>query len=186
MAAVESVTVIDSDGTEREIRQVGGSYRSEISIMRTNDTNNYAAMDAIGAATGSTAAKEFASIGPAGEVIIIDSASLMIEASALLSGEGAYWLFLYESIPPSAYGDNAAWDLPSGDRSVFLDKIDLGTPVDLGSTLFVKTDNLNKRVKLASSSSSLFAYLVTNAAYSAQTASRVYKVRLIARRAHGA
>lgn len=186
MAIVETLTGIDVNGAEKEWRTIGGSYRSEISITRPNDSNNYAAMDAIGAATGSTAAKEFTSVGPSGEVIIIDSASLMIEAAALLTTEAAYWLFLYESLPPSAYGDNAAWDLPSGDRSVFLDKIDLGTPVDLVSTLFVKTDNLNKRVKLASGSTSLFAYLVTNAAYGAQTANRVYKVRLITRRGHGA
>jgi hypothetical protein len=183
MATVESILARDSDGDEQTIRTLGGAYTSSISITRVADTNAYAANDVIGAATGSTAAKEFASIGAAGEHIEILSAFLLIEATGLIASEAAYSLYLYDAIPPSALGDNAAWDLPSGDRANFLGKIALGTPVDLGSTLFIATDNIGKVVKLAASVTSLYAYLVTDAGYT-PTSARVYKVTLRTRRAN--
>ena len=150
-------------------------YSAEVSITRTNDTNAYLANDVIGAATGSTAAIEFTTMGPSGGRVIIVSAELEIQASAVISGETSYRLYLYNVTPPGAYGDNAAFDLPSGDRAAFLGYVDLGTPVDLGSTLFVQTDNIMKALKL--SGTSIFAYLVTIGAYT-PTASRVYKMRL--------
>jgi hypothetical protein len=183
MATVESILALDAGGDEQTIRTLGGAYTSAISITRTADTNAYAANDAIGAATGSTAAKEFASIGAAGEHVEIMSAELLIEASALIASEAGYSLYLYDALPASAYGDNAAWDLPSGDRANFLGKIALGTPVDLGSTLYIRTNNLGHVVKLAASVTSLYAYLVTDAGYT-PTSSRVYKVTLRTRRAN--
>lgn len=183
MAITETLTGIDKDGEPKEWRTLGGAYTSSISITRVADTNAYAANDAIGAATGSTAAKEFAAIGAAGEHIEILSAFLMIEASALIASEAGYSLYLYDALPASAYGDNVAWDLPSGDRANFLGKIALGTPVDLGSTLFIATDNIGKVVKLAAGVTSLYAYLVTDAGYT-PTSGRVYKVTLRTRRAN--
>jgi len=185
--AIESVGVIDSDGAEQTMRTIGGAYKTTVTITRVADTNAYGAGDCIGAATGSTAAKEFATMGPSGDYITIIGAVLEIDASALIASEAGYTLYLYDAIPASAYGDNTAWDLPSGDRDNFLGKIALGTPVDLGSTLWVETNetSLKKTVKLASSSTSLYAYLTTDAAHT-PTSARVYKVTLITRRAYGA
>jgi hypothetical protein len=146
-----------------------------VSITRTNDTNAYLANDVIGAATGSTAGVEFTSMGPSGGRVIIVSAELEIAANAVISGETSYRLYIYNVTPPGALGDNAAFNLPSGDRTAFLGFVDLGTPVDLGDTLFVQTDNIMKAVKL--SGTSIFGYLVTIGAYT-PTASRVYKMRL--------
>ncbi len=146
-----------------------------VTLTRTNDTNAYTANDVIGAATGSTAALTFANMGPSGGTIMITSAQLEIDASALISGETSYALYLYNVTPPSALGDNAAFDIPSGDRAAFLGKINLGTPVDEGSTLYVEVNGINKQVKLAGTS--LFAYLVTVGAYT-PTASRVHVVTL--------
>lgn len=150
-------------------------YSAEVTLTRTNDTNVYAANDVIGAATGSTAALTFTNMGPSGGRIIIVSAELEIQAAAIISGETSYRLYLYNVTPPGAYGDNTAHDLPSGDRAAFLGYVDLGTPADLGSTLFVQTDNIMKALKL--SGTSIFAYLVTVGTYT-PTASRVYKIRL--------
>jgi hypothetical protein len=150
-------------------------YSAEVSITRTNDTNAYGANDVIGAATGSTAAVEFTSMGPSGGRVIIVSAELEIAANAVISGETSYRLYLYNVTPPGALGDNAAFNLPSGDRTAFLGYVDLGTVADFGDTLYVQTDNIMKAVKL--SGTSIFGYLVTSGAYT-PTASRVYKMRL--------
>lgn len=145
-----------------------------VSLTRTNDTNAYTANDVVGSATGSTAALTFALVGPSAANIRVLSAELEIDATAVISGETSYRLYLYNVTPPSALGDNAAWDLPSGDRASYLGYIDLGTPVDLGSTLYVQSEP-GKDVKLAGTS--LFGYLVTIGAY-IPTASRVHKITL--------
>lgn len=150
-------------------------YSAAVALTRTADTNAYAANDVLGAATGSTAALTFASMGPSGADVMITSAALEIDASAVISGETSYRLYLYNVTPPSALGDNVAWDLPSGDRASFLGYVDLGTPVDLGSTLYVQTDNINTQIKL--SGTSIFAYLVTIGAYT-PTSARVHKITL--------
>jgi hypothetical protein len=150
-------------------------YSASVSLTRTNDTNAYTANDVVGAATGSTAALTFASMGPSAGRIMITSVSIEIDASAVISGETSYTLHLYDVTPPSALGDNAAFDLPSGDRSNYLGSIALGTPADLGSTLYVEANQINKQLKLAGTS--LFGYLVTAGAHT-PTASRVYVVKL--------
>jgi hypothetical protein len=149
---------------------------SSVSLTRTNDTNAYAANDVVGAATGSTAALEFTSFGPTGGGdVMITSASLEIDVNAVPSGMTSFNLALYSVTPPSALGDNTAWDLPSGDRASYLGTISLGTPVDLGSTLFVSTDQIQRQITLAGTS--LFAYLVTVGAYT-PAAQTVFAVKL--------
>lgn len=147
-----------------------------VTLTRTADTAIYAANDVLGAATGSTAALTFPSICPlsAGR-IKITSVSLQINDTGVISGETSYKLYLYNVTPPSALGDNAAFDLPSGDRTAFLGFVDLGTVLDLGSTLFVQTSEVNRQVTC--SGTSLFGYLVTTGGYT-PTASRVYVVTL--------
>ena len=152
------------------------NYRAAVALTRTNDTNAYGAGDILGAATGSTAALTFANMAPAGGGhVLLTSATLLIESSGVISGETSYTLHLYSATPPSASGDNAAWDLPSGDRSVYLGAFSLGTPADVGSTLFVRTDQINAHI--VATSANLYGYLVTVGPYT-PTASRVYNVIL--------
>lgn len=149
-------------------------YTAAVTITRTSDTDAYLANDVIGAATATTAAVEFTNIGPAGSTVRISGAELQINATGLISGEAQYRLHLYNVTPPSALGDNAPWDLPAGDRASYLGYLDLGTPVDLGSTLYVQTEQAKDVLLL---SSSLFAYPVTIAAYT-PTSARVHKVTI--------
>jgi hypothetical protein len=107
--------------------------------------------------------------------VMITSASLEIDATAIISGETSYVLYLYNVTPPSALGDNAAFDLGSGDRASFLGFINLGTPVDLGSTLYVEVNGINKQIVLAGTS--IFAYLVTVGTYT-PTSARVHVIKL--------
>lgn len=163
------------DGTHAEIIASAQGYNASVTLTRTADTNAYTANDVIGAATGSTAALEFTSMGPSAGRVMITSVELEIDAAAIISGETSYTLHLYSVTPPSALGDNAAFDLPAGDRASYLGKISLGTPVDLGSTLYVETHGVNKQVKLAGTS--LFGYLVTDGAHT-PTSARVYVAKL--------
>ncbi len=150
-------------------------YSTSATITRTADTNIYAANDVIGAATGSTAAIKFSSLAPNSGEILITSVEFEIDDAALISGETSYNLYLYALTPPSALGDNAAFNIPSGDRASFLGKLSLGTPADEGSTLYIRVDCVN--AQFAAGNRDVFGYLVTVGTYT-PTASRVYKITL--------
>ena len=130
---------------------------------------------AIGAGDVMGGAKEIIHAGEPGKIIRILSADLMVDAAAVISGETSYALALYNVTPPSALADNAVWDIPSGDRASFLGRFSIGTPVDLGASLYVQTPALNVDVKLGLTSS-LWAYLITVGGFTATAFDR--RVRL--------
>lgn len=138
-------------------------FTSHVSLTRTSDTNAYTGGDVLGAATGSTAALTFNNVGAAGRDCIITSARFSYDASSVPSGMTSFRLYLYSITPPSALGDNAAWDLPSGDRASFLGYIELGSPVDVGSTLYVEANGINKQIHPVGTS--IYGYLVTVGGY---------------------
>lgn len=150
------------------VGQITAALSAAVTLTRTADTNAYAANDVMGAATGATAALSFGPIGPSAAEVMITSAAMELDIAAVPSGMTSFRLYLYGVTPPSALGDNAAWDLPAGDRASYLGYIDLGTPVDLGSTLYVEANGINKQLKLAGTS--LFGYLVTNGGYTPASA----------------
>lgn len=143
-----------------------------IDVTRPANATPYSAGDVVGGAI------TFTSMAAANAASLqIVGAALRCDVAAVPSGMVNMRLYLYSVTPPSAIADNAAWDLPSGDRASFMGYIDIGTPVDLGSTLFVQADNVNHLVKLGASTS-LFAYLVTTAAYTPAGNSENYNVTL--------
>jgi hypothetical protein len=118
-------------------------------------------------------AKAFTLVGPTGGgAILITNTRLRVDHTAVISGETSYTIQLYTVTPPSALADNAAWDLPSGDRASYVGSIALGTVVDVGSTLFVEQTGLTKQI-MVPAGGSLFGYLVTNGAFTATAAARV-------------
>lgn len=168
------VNSLSSGGTSFNVSS--GGYASAISKTRPNNTDAYGAGDVIGSDTGTTAAFVFTNLaGDAGGDVIITSASLEVDITAVISGMTSFNLALYSVTPPSALGDAATWDLPSGDRASFLGLFSLGTPIDLGSTLYVETNQINKQITAAGSS--VFGYLITVGAYT-PAASSVFKVTL--------
>lgn len=129
------------------MRAFGGASAS---ATFTPAANSHTAGDANGAAG------TFALAAPSGCVFMITDASLEIDGG---TAEATAWrLYLYNVTPPSAYADDAAWDLGSGDRASYLGYVDLGTALDLGSTQWVETHGINKSIKL--SGTGVFGYLV--------------------------
>ncbi len=162
---------VDSNGN------LSGSYNASVSF--TCGTSPYAIADAVGA-SGAAAALSFTSMGPStsgGGRIMLTSASLEIDVAAAISGETSYTLYLYNVTPPSALNDSAGWTLPAGDRAAFLGAISLGTPVlpqPGATTLYIEVTGINKQIKLLGTT--LFAYLVTNGAYT--PTARVFVINL--------
>jgi hypothetical protein len=149
------------------------AYKSAPLVTRPANATPYTAGDVVGGAI------EFKDIGPASGDILITSAALRIHVAAIPSGMTSFRLHLYDITPPSATADNAAWDLPAGDRANYMGYVDLGSPADVGSTLHVQTDQINKPVRLAGSYS-LWAYLVSNGGFTPAGNSEVYVPTLYA------
>jgi len=146
-------------------------YSPSVTITRPADTTPYTAGDVVGGPL------TIGTFGPRQSTMMVMAASLMVNDTGVISGETSYRLHLYNVTPPSALADNTAWDLPAGDRASYLGFIDLGTPVDLGSTLWVETNGINKLLRLPDEASSVYGYLVTAGAYT-PTSQRVCKVTL--------
>lgn len=146
-ADAQKVFAVNAAGTA----PIGGFSSS---ASKTPTATPYAAGDVMGGVM------TFASIGPAagGEVLIINT-SLQIAHTALVASEAGYALHLYSVTPPSALADNDPWDLPAGDRASYLGKLDLSTPVDLGSTLQI--DVRDAKLQVTVPAGTLYGYLVT-------------------------
>lgn len=159
---------LDADGG---VAVNGKAYRAAVTITRPSNTTAYAAGDVVGD-TGGSAIITLSSIGPTAGHVIIQSVSLVFSDASVPSGMGGFRVHFY-SASPTAIGDNAAFDLVSGERANYLGYVDLPAPSDLGSTLYTQTDYTGRLVKLAAASTSLFAEIETRGAYTPASASTV-------------
>jgi hypothetical protein len=141
------------------------AFSAVVAFTRPNDTAIYAANDVVGHSLTGPALLTFPNMGPPGKEILITSTALERDVTAIIAGETSYRLYLYNTNNlVSNYVDNNAWDLANGDRSAYIGYVDLGTLVDLGSTLYVELNGINKQVKLGASGA-LYGYLITIGTY---------------------
>lgn len=166
---------VDSGGN-LTLSTASTAFKVQVSTARPANTTTYAIGDVVGGTP--TAVITFPAIGAVGANVYVTSVDLRIDIAAVSSGMTSFRLYLYNVTPPSALADNAAWDLPAGDRAGFVGYIDLGTPVDLGSTLYVQTDQVYRQLKLDPAGTALYGYLVTNGAIVPAAVSEVYTVTL--------
>lgn len=121
-------------------------------------------------------AQEFAIGAPAGSILRIVSASLLIAGGTVETT--AWTLHLYSVTPPSAIADDAAFDVPSGDRTSYLGSVALAQVVDLGATLYIDTNNIQKQIKLTGTS--VFGYLVNGTTLTPQAVAHTVTLQFAA------
>jgi hypothetical protein len=148
------------------------NFGQPVTVTRPANQTPYTANDVLGGAIA------FPNIGSKGAHVLITDTALEIDIAAVPAGMSSFNLYLYGVTPPSALADNAAFDIPSGDRAAFLGKISLGTPIDEGSTLYIEQNGVNKKLILPAGGTGLFGYLVTTGAFTPAANSEVYKVTL--------
>lgn len=150
------------------------AYTTTVEVTRPNDTIAYAAGDVIGDVSG-TAVLPFKNMAkePGGDVIIT-SAELEIDVTAIPSGMSTFNLRLYNA-QPATIVDNSEWNLVPEDRGKYLGKISLNTVTDEGATLFCDTDSINKQIHLTSGT--LFVVMQTNTGFT-PTASAVKRLTI--------
>jgi hypothetical protein len=133
----------------------------------------YATNGYVGAAVFTPAASSHVtpdSVGGAVEIVFLNrdgapppvgSQLRLLWSSLKISGgtvETTAWaLHMYDVTPPSAFADDATFDVPAGDGASYLGSIAIAQVVDMGGVLFIEGTQ-SKCVKLAGTSA--FAYLV--------------------------
>lgn len=142
------------------------SFMSQPTVTRPANTDVYTAGDVVGGLITFSV--------PSGKHLLVTSCDLRINIASVPSGMGSFRLHLYRTSPGSAYADNAAWDLPSGDRTAYIGYIDYGAPIDMGSTLFSQADGVNKHVYVNGGVSAIYGYLQTTGAYTPAANSEEY------------
>lgn len=105
-----------------------------------------------------------------GSLIRILSSVMKIDVTSVPSGQTSYTGRLYSVTPPSAQADNDAWTLASGDLTVYRGPISLGTPVDEGAALYIKSQYIDTDIKLTGTS--LWMELVTVGGFTATAVAR--------------
>lgn len=161
-ALARGVFIVDSSGNPTS------GYVAPVTITRPANVTAYSSGDIVGGVL------TISSAGPTAGTMLISGVRLELDIAAVPTGMTYFTLYLYSATPPSALADNAAFDLPSGDRSVYLGSVIIGTPSDLGSTLYVEANQVGKIVSLTTST--LYGYLVTATGYTPANNSEVYKV----------
>lgn len=105
------------------------------------------------------------------------SAETKIGIAAVPSGQTSYTLQCYSVPQPSAQNDNDLWSLAAGDLDCYLGSIALGSPLALGSALYVRASAIN--VELALNTGSIFARLVTDGAHTAAAVARSVQLHCV-------
>ncbi len=149
--------------------------QSSTPITRPNDTALYAIGDVVGSTPASNLVFNNVT-STAGSHFIILGLSLRIDASAIPTGMSGFRLHLYDSNPTEIV-DNSVFNLIANDRDKYLGYIEIDAPQDLGDTLYVSMENINKKRKLANGSTTLYGMLETRGAY-VPTAQTVKTVKL--------
>jgi len=112
-----------------------------------------------------------------GSHLRIVSATLQINGGTI---ETTAWrLHLYTVTPPSAYADDAAWDISNAtDLTSYLGYVDLSQVLDFGTTLYIDMPALNKQIKLAGTS--VFGYLVNGTTLTPQAVAHILTLHCVA------
>lgn len=152
-------TAFDESQDKLKISSLGGAVSK--TTTRPANTTAYSVGDVVGEDPAANLVFNNVS-SVSGATVIITGASLQARVGTTPSGYGNFRLHLYNQAP-TAIVDNAAFNLPSGDRSKYLGYIEFETPEDLGDTLWSRVNNINMQAEL--STTSLFGILETRSAF---------------------
>ena len=133
-----------------------------VTVTRPANATPFGALDVVGQA--STGILTFATEYPKGSTIEIKDSWLRVDLNAVTASMTTFTLHLFNAAPTDIL-DNAPFNLISADRGKYLGSLGLGTPVDIGDTLFVQVAGINKRITLDSTTSSFYGVLTTTGAY---------------------
>lgn len=154
---------------------------SSVTFARTADTNAYAANDVVGATGTGGGVLSFTDMAAsAGQVLLINSATLVIDRNTVPSGMAGFRLHLFKDAPTSV-DDNAAFPLTSaGDKAGYLGYIDFALPTLMGAVLVSQATSVNLQM-VGLTGTTLYGELQTLGAFTpASATSHTITLRAVA------
>jgi hypothetical protein len=140
----------------------GTGFASTATIQRPSGATAYTANDVYGSII------ELSNVGSSGGNVFINNIKIMFNTSTPPSGMTSLVIYLYSASPPSAIADNLVFNGASADRDFHLTEDGITLSVATmrgGGSFFAMASNINRQVKLAANSTSLWAYVVTPNAF---------------------
>jgi hypothetical protein len=155
----------------------GAGFSAGADFMPT--AADYGAGDIIGAPQEFIFTDRLGGQLPPASLITITTSVIRINVPIVPSGQTNYVLQMYSAMSASPQADNDVWSLNRAELMSYMGSIDLGSPVDLGGALYVKTGNLNFDMRLTGIS--VFARLVTVGAFTSAGVARNVRLHGIVR-----
>jgi hypothetical protein len=146
-----------SESVQLSGSNVGVEASDTIALSHTADAHD--AGDVISTAAGENL--EFASLGVAGEHIMITDVTIKYNQNAIPTSHTGYKLHLYNAAPTPIAGD-AAHNVIAADLGKYLGYIAISALTDVGDGCISMNDSVNKRVRLVGTG--LYGQLQCNAA----------------------
>lgn len=109
---------------------------------------------------------------PPGALLRILTSVMKIDVTAVPSGQTTYSAQFYSAALAAAIADQAVWALKEADLDSYRGSISLGSPVDLGDSLYVHTSYVDFDIKLSDTLSSLQMQLITDGGHTAAAVAR--------------
>jgi hypothetical protein len=166
-------TIVTLLGSINTLTANGLAYRSTATGTRLANTTAYAINDVYGGVI------ELSNIGAAGGFILLNSLRIIFNLSAVPSGMRNFTIYLYDAPPPSAVTDNGSFSIPVGDRPSCLTPTGLAGSAVLaqgGGSVVMQISDINRVIKLANGSTSLWAYVVTSAAFTPAAPNETFSI----------
>lgn len=140
----------------------GLAFLSTETITRAANTTPYTVNDVYGDIF------QLQNIGASGGFVFISSIEIIFNLTALPTGMSGFAVYLYSGTPPSAITDNLPFSLGSADRASSLTPGGIILTASLargGGSVVAEALSINRLIKLANGSTSLWGYLVTLGAF---------------------
>lgn len=140
----------------------GTGFASTATIQRPSGATAYTANDVYGSII------QLSNVGSSGGNIFINNIKIMFNTSTPPSGMTSLVIYLYSASPPSAIADNLVFNGASADRDFHLTEDGITLSIATmrgGGSFFAMASNINRQIKLAANSTSLWAYVVTPNAF---------------------
>ncbi len=138
------------------IFDVGNQVKVTATITRPANTTAYDVGDVVGATTYSSVSTGLI----AGTGFNIKAITLECDIGGTITFPAEGFRLHFYNAAPAAIADNAAFNLPSGDRAKYLGFVPISTPVALNATQWSQ-NTVDFRGNLGSSTSTLYFYLET-------------------------
>ena len=156
---VQAVALVDSSGQQVfslngessvSLSVSGNSSSPIVTFSRPENTTPYGSADVIG--PDSTANHEAIGVGISGSLILIQSASLILNATSVPSGLTTIRIHIWESAP-TEIADNAAFSTAAADRVKYCGYIDMPLIQAIGGGFcWTQGDYVGRPVRLAGTS----------------------------------